>query len=79
MSISIKSAPVNIGTVSLCDSLNRSFWQAEILDRGRALKAAANEPEVIEALQIVANRWARESKGLKPLPGTRAQEIRKVV
>jgi hypothetical protein len=57
----------------------RSWWQAEILDKAKALKAAADEPEVLEALQMVANRWARESKGLHPLPGTRATEIRKGV
>jgi hypothetical protein len=57
----------------------RTWWQAEILDKARALKAAANEPEIIEALQRVADRWARESKGLHPLPGTRATETRKGV
>jgi hypothetical protein len=67
-----------IGTVGHAVVL-RSFWQAEIIDPAKALRAAANEPEILAALQMVANRFARESKGLKPLAGTRATELRKGV
>src|SRR5215213_1126200 len=45
----------------------RGRWRAEIVDYQEALKAASQHEDVKEAVQGVANKWAKESKGKEPL------------
>ena len=55
----------------------RSYFSAKIVSYIDALEAAATEPEVIQAVQKVADRTARTSKGKAPLPGTEVIEERR--
>jgi hypothetical protein len=55
----------------------RSYWSAEIINYVDALEAAGAEPEVFEAVQKVADRFARQSKGKTPLRGTACKEDRR--
>lgn len=57
----------------------RSYWSAKVVNQARAYAAAVNEPEMLEALQTVANRFARASKGSAPLAGTKAIATQKTV
>jgi len=55
----------------------KSYWSAKVVNYIDALEAAGDAPEVREAVQAVADRFARNSKGKEPLPGTEAVEERR--
>ena len=68
--------PTRVGGRGHAVSL-KTYWRAEIEDFSTALQACASHEEVRDAVQTIANRVARESKGKTPLPGTKAIEDRR--
>lgn len=68
--------PTRVGGRGHAVSL-KTYWRADIEDYPMALEACASHEEVRDAVQTIANRVARESKGKTPLPGTKAIEDRR--